>query len=206
MPDRVIKRVDTIGLREQQGCNFWFLNHRKEPYEWTDEVPEDDPDFQGLLEEPAPYPDLSAELPGVLLDDKDINLQVVTDDPEPDFAELAAAALDNAGINTQDRLQAAQLRPEPTAGPALIEAANDKIVYEITFNLPNAGLSGANVVPADHCAPPGGLAMDANVHNLATETVGFLSYTIAQESTLILSTDHLPPTWGGASAQECCQC
>jgi hypothetical protein len=108
MPDRVIKRVNTIGLHEQQGCDFRFLNRSKEPYEWTDEIPEDDPDFQGLLEEPAPYPDLSAELPGVLLDDEDIDLSVVTDDPEPDFAELAAAALENAGINARDRLQAAQ--------------------------------------------------------------------------------------------------
>ena len=36
MPDRVIKRVNTIGLREQQDRNFWFLNRRKKPYEWTD--------------------------------------------------------------------------------------------------------------------------------------------------------------------------
>jgi hypothetical protein len=127
---------------------------------------------------PAPYPDLLAELPGVLLDNEDINLQVVTDDPEPDFAELAAAALDNAGINAQDCLQAAQQRPEPTAGPALIEAANDEIVYEITFDLPDAGLAGhggANVVPADHGGPPGGLAADATVHDLATEMVDFLT-------------------------------
>jgi hypothetical protein len=40
-------------------------------------VPEDDPEFQGLLEEPAPYPDISAELPGVLLEDKDTGIQVV---------------------------------------------------------------------------------------------------------------------------------
>ena len=124
-----------------------------------------------------PYPDLSAELPGVLLEYKDIDLEVVTDDPEPDFAELAAAALNNAGINAQDHQQAAQQRPEPTNGPALIEADNDKIVYKITFDLPNAGLGGAIVVPADHGAPPGGLAADPNVHNLATETVDFLTET-----------------------------
>jgi hypothetical protein len=46
----------------EEGHNFWFLNRRKEPYEWTGEVPEDDPDFQGLLEEPATYPDLLVEL------------------------------------------------------------------------------------------------------------------------------------------------
>ena len=129
---------------------------------------------------PAPYPDLLAELPGVLLDNKDINLQVVTDDPESNFAELAAAALDNAGINAQDRLQAVQQRAKPTAGPALIEVANDKIVYEITFDVPNAGLAGlggANVVPADHGGPPGGLAADTTVHDLATETVNFLTET-----------------------------
>ena len=169
MPDRVIKRVNTIGLREQQVRNFRFLNCRTEPYEWTDEVPKDNPDFQGLLEEPAPYPDLSAELQGVLLDDKDINLKVVTDDPEPDFAQLAAAALDNAGINAQDCPQAVQQRPEPTAGTALVEAANDEIVYETTFDLPDTGLTGhggANVVPA---------AADATVDDLATETVDFLT-------------------------------
>ena len=113
----------------------------------------------------------------MLLEDEDINLQVVTDDPEPNFAELAAAALDNAGINTQDCLQAVQQGLGPTNGPALIEADNDEIVYEITFDLPNAGLGGANVVPADHGAPPGGPAADANVHNLATETVNFLTET-----------------------------
>ena len=108
MPDRVIKQVNSIGLRERQGREFGFLNWRQEPYEWTDEVPEDDPDFQGLLEEPAPYSNLSAELPGVLLKDEEADLHVATDKPEPDFAELAAAALDNAGINANNRLQAAQ--------------------------------------------------------------------------------------------------
>jgi hypothetical protein len=51
MPDRVIKRVNAIGLGEKQGCTFWFLNRRQEPYEWTDTVPEDDPEFQDLLED-----------------------------------------------------------------------------------------------------------------------------------------------------------
>ena len=101
--------MNKIGAWERQGRDFRFLNRRKEPYEWTDAVPEDDPDFQGLLEEePAPYPDLSSELPGVILEDEDKNAQVVTDEPEPDFAELAAAALDNVGINAGEHIQAAQ--------------------------------------------------------------------------------------------------
>ncbi len=51
MPDRVIKRVNTIGERKGQGRTFRFLNRRKEPYEWTDSVPKDDPEFQGLLDD-----------------------------------------------------------------------------------------------------------------------------------------------------------
>jgi hypothetical protein len=72
MPDRVIKRVNTIGLREKQGRTFRFTDRSKEPYEWMDFVPEDDLEFQGLLEDDeAPFPDISAELPGVPLEDKE---------------------------------------------------------------------------------------------------------------------------------------
>ena len=101
MPDRVIKQVDTIGEREGQGRAFRFLNRRKEPYEWTDCVPEDDPEFQGLLEndDKALYPDISAELPGVVLEIEERDFTPVMDQPEEDFRDLAGAALHNAGIN-----------------------------------------------------------------------------------------------------------
>jgi hypothetical protein len=49
MPDQDIKRMNAIGEREEQGWEFRFINRRRKPYEWTDKVPEDDPDFQGLL-------------------------------------------------------------------------------------------------------------------------------------------------------------
>ncbi len=94
--------------QEKQGQEFRLLNRQKEPYDWTDEVPKDDPKFQGLLEEPAQYPDILAELPGVELESKLEDDQVITDEPEPDFAALAAAALANAGIDPQDRLRSAQ--------------------------------------------------------------------------------------------------
>jgi hypothetical protein len=71
-PDQVIKHVNAIGAWEGQGRAFRFLNWSWDPYEWTDEVPEDNPDFQGLLdnkEEEAIYPDISAELPGVELEE-----------------------------------------------------------------------------------------------------------------------------------------
>jgi hypothetical protein len=149
MPTCVIKRVDTIRAREKQGQEFRFVNRNKEPFGWTDEVPEDDPGFQGLLEdeeEAAVYPDISAELPGVTLEDEVDNTAAMVDDDEPDFRKLAAITLDNTGINPQARLRTTQNVPaanEPAlreAGPALIDAGNDKIVYEITFDLPDAGL------------------------------------------------------------------
>ena len=182
MLDSVFKRVNTIGQRERQGRDFRFLNRRKEPYEWTDTVPEDDPDFQGLLEEPAPYLDLSSDLPGVALEDEEVDLQVMTDEPKPDFAELAAAALNNAGINADECIQAAQrdanerIQAAQCAnldpGPTLIEANNNEIVYEITFNMPDDGLIMDNVAPADNTIP----ANDA-VHDLAHATIDILTDT-----------------------------
>jgi hypothetical protein len=65
---------------------------------------------------------------------------------------LTATALDNAGIDPQDRLCAAWAAAGRT-GPTLVEAEDDKIVYEITFDLLDAGLDGGNVVPNDAPAP-----------------------------------------------------
>ncbi len=113
MPNRVIKRVNKIGEREGQGRTFCFLNRQKQAYEWTDEVPEDDDDFQGLLEdevEGAPYPDISAELPGVELDEEEREFQMILDEPEPDFRDMATAALHNAGIDGGTTIRAGRAR------------------------------------------------------------------------------------------------
>jgi hypothetical protein len=177
MPDRVIKRVNAIGTREKQGQEFLFLNRRKEPYEWTDEVPEDDPKFQGLLKETAQYPDTPAKLPGVELKWEIKDNQVVTDEPEPDFAELAAAALENAGIDPQYRLRSAQAAVDAPPGPTLIEANAEEIVYKITFDLPDTGLVGLGIVP-NYDTTPGAAAathIDNDVQNLAMETVELLT-------------------------------
>ena len=53
----------------------------------------------------------------------------------------------NTGINADDVLRAAQARVAAEVewqGPALLKADEDKIVYEITFGLPNVGLPLAN--------------------------------------------------------------
>jgi hypothetical protein len=107
MPDHVIQQVNAIGKREGQGCAFWLLNRHGEPYKWTDEVPEDDPEFQGLLDkigDTAVYPDISAELPGVPLKEQEHNFQKITEEPKPNFWDLAEATLHNAGIDADNAL------------------------------------------------------------------------------------------------------
>jgi hypothetical protein len=155
MPDWIIKRVNMTGAQEKQGQDFRFLNRCLEPYEWTDTVPEDDPEFQGLLEEEeaVAYPGILAELPGVELKSEEEDFQVVTDKPTPDFADLAAAALENAEIDPDEQLHQAHdvpgdVAPKGGERPALVEAKGGNVVYEITFDLPDAGL-GMNAIPAD---------------------------------------------------------
>jgi hypothetical protein len=163
MPDKVIDKVNRIGKSERQGREFCFLNRSKEPYSWTDSVPEDDSELQGLLEEEAPFPELSAQLPGVPLEcDKDNKVfEVVTDEPEPDFGDLASAALDNAGIDTGDRLRAARAAADGAAqnGPRIVEAEPDEIMYDITFNLPDAGLISGAIPPVSDTEPAAGPAL-----------------------------------------------
>ncbi len=46
--------------------------------------------------------DVSIELPGVELEAEERDFTSVSDEPEADFRELAAAALHNAGIDTEE--------------------------------------------------------------------------------------------------------
>ena len=72
----------------------------------------------------------------------------ITEESEADFQHLAAAALDNAGINTvawlctaRDLADAAAIGIAPqNPRAALVEADKDKIVYKIKFDLPDAAL------------------------------------------------------------------
>jgi len=100
----------------------------------------------------------------VPLEEEEYDFQVVTDKPEPDFEDPAAAALNNAGIDTADRLCAARVAAEaaaaapiwPQDGPRLIEAEPDEMVYEIIVEFPDAGLLPGLVpdAPAEPIAPP----------------------------------------------------
>ena len=128
--------------------------HRKEPYEWTDEVPEDDPKFQGLLDEnkhTAVYSDISAKLPGVELEEDEQDFETVTTEPEPEFHKSAGEALHNAGIDASGALRQARGNNLSQAqGPALLDTDKDELVYKITFDVLDAGL-----LPVDDSEPLG---------------------------------------------------
>ncbi len=144
--------MNRINLWEKQGREFCFLNQWKEPYEQTNTLLEDDLEleFQGLLVDEEIFPEMSAELPEVFLKEDEEDFQVETKEPAPDFEALAAAAVENAGIDTRDCLRVARDAsegahrglpgPAPENAPQVIEAKPDKIVYDITFELPNAGI------------------------------------------------------------------
>ncbi len=74
------------------------------------------------------------------LEEEERDFTPVTDEPEADFRELAGAALHNAGINADDRIRAALGATAEHRAPAVIEGNEDELVYEITFELPDAGL------------------------------------------------------------------
>jgi hypothetical protein len=57
----------------------------------------------------------------------------------------------------------------------LVEADDDEVVYEIIFDLPNAGLAGIAVVPVTGPAPS-----DDNIHHLTNKTVDILTDTVVQ--------------------------
>ena len=50
------------------------------------------------------YPEISAEVPGVLLERQEQDFQTLTDEREPDFQDLAGDALYNARIDTDEAL------------------------------------------------------------------------------------------------------
>ena len=69
------------------------------------EYADDEEDDDGLLireEEAAPYPDIPAEMPGMITEYNkmiDGDVVVIEDDPVPDDMERAALAAENSGLH-----------------------------------------------------------------------------------------------------------
>ena len=72
-------------------------------------MPDDDGEFQGLLEEEAPFPDVSSKLPGVVLEVELVGTATdLYEETEPSFEAQAAEELDNTDIQVDEQLCAAR--------------------------------------------------------------------------------------------------
>ncbi len=142
MPPSIVQKVEDIARKEAQGSELFFLDRNKRPFPWSteDEVPLENPQFQGLLEDDAPYPDISAELPGqVALQDPDEPDSAVEEEQEPSDEQRAALALQNAGLQRgpDDRqVEVDQLHaPQPQAEPGPELDVEDKYPADLEMDL-----------------------------------------------------------------------
>ena len=101
---------------------------------------DDDREFQVLLEEEATPPDVSSELPGVVLENELVGPATALDEePEPAFEAQSVAALENSDIQVDEQIRAS--RAYTATVPIMIACPND-IVYEVELGAdePDEGL------------------------------------------------------------------
>ena len=66
------------------------------------------------------------------------------DELAPDFRDLARAVLHNAGIDAGELIwNARDERAQMTEPAAVVQGGEGEVVYELTFDLPDAGLPNA---------------------------------------------------------------
>jgi len=103
-PDSVIKKINSWGRRDQATGRLVFRDRNNNPYDWEEEhdILIEDNAIEQEEPEPAPYPDIPAEIPGVELER---DQPAVTADPAPTDEEIADAAAANADFGpVEDRL------------------------------------------------------------------------------------------------------
>ena len=92
-------------------------------------MPDDDGEFQGLLEREATFPDVRSELPVVVLEDKLVGPATALEkDPEPSFEAQTAAELGNPDIQVDEQLCAA--RAQAAIVPIVVVRPNE-ILYKV---------------------------------------------------------------------------
>eukprot|EP00956_Cyclotella_meneghiniana_P035517 scaffold115573_cov38-Cyclotella_meneghiniana.AAC.1 len=100
MPDRVIKRVISIGKaskRKRTAERLQFLNRHKQTFDWDNEDLAAD-DEVGLVEPPHETDQLLAEIPGVELESDDEPVEVIQQITETPELTIALAAQQNANL------------------------------------------------------------------------------------------------------------
>ena len=114
MPDSVIDTVHKYAERDGELGNLAFRDRHGDLFAWNDEV---DDMYENLVtEEPALFPDLAAEMPGVTLE-RDIPTSL---DPVVDEADVPGLAEQRAALN-------AGLNEGATDMPIIVPADNDEV-------------------------------------------------------------------------------
>ena len=98
MTDSVIKMIDSLGKKERCKNGLSFKNRKGEEYTFDNED-----EYEMIAEEkiPAPFPDIAAEVPGILTEREEMMGvdEVIQSEREPSDEERAMLAAANSGMD-----------------------------------------------------------------------------------------------------------
>ena len=98
MTDSVIKMIDSLGKKERCKNGPSFKNRKGEEYTFDNED-----EYEMITKEkiPAPFPDIAAEVPGILTEREEMMGvdEVIQSEREPSDEERAMLAAANSGID-----------------------------------------------------------------------------------------------------------
>ncbi|KAL7503775.1 hypothetical protein ACHAXN_001516 [Cyclotella atomus] len=166
MPDSVIKKLERLGKRDKQSGALTFANRHKVPFDWDEEYEHRPLTADNAVKpKPAtlPYPDIPAEMPGILYESKMPEATLLPDDPapiEPDeeaaAAAEAAAVLNNANLGPRE---ANLLRGAKIAGVNRDDQQQAQPFYQhITNNINVVPAENGEIAPRHHDDEPPPLA------------------------------------------------
>ena len=141
-PQSVINRVNSLAAKSGVSTDLIFANQKRVPFLWNT-LPADAPDTQHHA--PYPYPDIPAEIPGVIIQrDADEYIPSTNSDniTVTDWTDLADAASENADLDTTMGL------PPP---PEVIDI-DDENVFQLP--LPQSQSPLTSPVPKVEPSPP----------------------------------------------------
>ncbi len=96
--DSVIRRINSLGKKEQCKSGLSFKNRKGEEYVFDNE---DEYDMTAEARTLAAFPDVAAEVPGILTKQEELMGvdEVVQSEPEPTDEERAMLAVSNSGMD-----------------------------------------------------------------------------------------------------------
>jgi hypothetical protein len=117
VPDSIVTKVNTMGRRDHSNGRLRFCDRHNQPFDWDDQneiLIEDN----AVEPEPAPFPDIPAEMPGVEKESDYLNLPTtpIEEEPAPTEEELIDAAIANANFGPREAEILQQAEPAGVGG------------------------------------------------------------------------------------------